>query len=871
MWDDAVLMARIEALGRRRWLSVAVAMAVCWVLAASAGAAPKTSPDTDTPPTTREQSLAALQDALQHEGGSGSVNPVAAADQGTDTPTAKREQSLAALQDALQHEGGSGSINPVAATDQARTVHARVANSAQWSDPRGDGDAGLAPDITTVTVSNTDNGLLTIRIEMPLERYLIEGTFVTVNFDTDENPATGSLIGSEYSVAIDGDTDTAALVWWDGTRWQWRNSSLRWSWNDGPTIEINARDIGNPQGFNLEVGASWEGVYDTYYDWAPDVGSWNYQVRAPAPPPPPPPAAGVAQWADPAGDQDPGAPDITAVTVSDDGVGTLTVRAETPREPSLASGRDLFVFFDTDRNPATGAPEFFEGTEYYVVFDEDSQTASLGRWDGSEWQSAASSVSARWDHGPTFTLDLREIGNQRGFNFWALAVKWGSGDTWDIDAAPDSGTWNYQAGTGSAPPPAPPPPAPPPPEPESDVFVRPTAGGEWAYTAPAVAYTGGRVVVHYVTEGRDAPLAGDVDEDGTPDYVEEIAEAADAALGQFERLGFKAPLPDTGGPDGRPDLYVKRPEQGILGIAVSHRFADGGAFLLIHPGLDTAANVLQDVSLRATVAHELFHLIQFAYTPGGEMPRWISEGTASAAEAIAYPDLDETNWFLQVGGWLDEPWRPLHDEEFHCDRCYGGALWWLTLHQDDPGLLPAYFDRIGLLARLGRPFGIATGVLNTIIGQRTNSARAPPGPGGRLPISVGEFDSLHGALAEFAEGIYRGGLKPGTLRQVKPRKKPRTTRRSIQLAGFSIHYLPVKVKANTRLLKITVKATSGRPPDVRLLIGGPSGRTIMPRSQGATQKITTRLRNRKDRRTVMLIITSGYRDPAAYRITHQAR
>ena len=187
-----------------------------------------------------------------------------------------------------------------------------------------------------------------------------------------------------------------------------------------------------------------------------------------------------------------------------------------------------------------------------------------------------------------------------------------------------------------------------------------------------------------------------------------------------------------------------------------------------------------------------------------------------------------------------------------------------------PGLLPAYFDRIGLLARLGRPFGIATGVLNTIIGQRTNSARAPPGPGGRLPVNTGEFDSLHGALAEFAEGIYRGGLKPGTLRQVKPRKKPRTTR-GIRLAGFSIHYLPVKVKANTRLLKLTVKTTGGEPPDVRLLIGGPNGRTITPRSQGATQTITTRLRNRKDRRTIILIITSGYRDPATYRITHQAR
>lgn len=36
--------------------------------------------------------------------------------------------------------------------------------------------------------------------------------------------------------------------------------------------------------------------------------------------------------------------------------------------------------------------------------------------------------------------------------------------------------------------------------------------------------------------------------------------------------------------------------------------------------------------------------------------------------------------------------------------------------------------------------------------------------------SAGEFDSLHRAIAEFAEGIYRAGLTPGTLKQIKPQK-----------------------------------------------------------------------------------------------------
>ena len=138
------------------------------------------------------------------------------------------------------------------------------------------------------------------------------------------------------------------------------------------------------------------------------------------------------------------------------------------------------------------------------------------------------------------------------------------------------------------------------------------------------------------------------------------------------------------------------------------------------------------------------------------------------------------------------------------------------------------------------------------------------------PVGVGEFDSLHEALAEFAEGIYREGLRPGALRQVKPRKKQRTIR-SVQLAGFSIHYLPVRVQPGARQLKITVKATGRQTPDVRLLIGGPNGRTITPPTTGTRQTLTARLRNRKQRRTIILIITSGHRTPTTYQITHRAK
>lgn len=65
------------------------------------------------------------------------------------------------------------------------------ANSATYNDPVGDADGGLAPDITTTTVSNDDVGALSIVISMPSEPYLITGDFVGIFLDTDQTPGTG--------------------------------------------------------------------------------------------------------------------------------------------------------------------------------------------------------------------------------------------------------------------------------------------------------------------------------------------------------------------------------------------------------------------------------------------------------------------------------------------------------------------------------------------------------------------------------------------------------------------------------------------------------------------------------------------------------
>src|SRR5207249_2190537 len=77
---------------------------------------------------------------------------------------------------------------------------------------------------------------------------------------------------------------------------------------------------------------------------------------------------------------------------------------------------------------------------------------------------------------------------------------------------------------------------------------------------------------------------------GVPDYVEQVGAAVDVALLYYERHGFKQPLPDTAGPDSKPDIYIDTLPAGVLGFTLKQAHSEGGTFVLVSPTLDTAAS-----------------------------------------------------------------------------------------------------------------------------------------------------------------------------------------------------------------------------------------------------------------------------------------
>ncbi len=210
------------------------------------------------------------------------------------------------------------------------------------------------------------------------------------------------------------------------------------------------------------------------------------------------------------------------------------------------------------------------------------------------------------------------------------------------------------------------------------------------YASPERTYSSERAVVHYVVLGIDAPPLNDDDGDGVPDYVQRVGDAADGALAYFERRGFRLPLPDEGGPDARPDLYVSRFAPGTLGVSFPAVRADGGAFAVVANNLDPSAE-RSFASLGATVAHELFHLTQFAYfEPGRDpvIPTWILEGTAAAMETRVYPELDDLVSTIQLRRWYSAT------DESISTQSYGAQLLWRHLDVAQPRLLPSLLARL---------------------------------------------------------------------------------------------------------------------------------------------------------------------------------
>jgi hypothetical protein len=195
--------------------------------------------------------------------------------------------------------------------------------------------------------------------------------------------------------------------------------------------------------------------------------------------------AAADTWSDPAGDAQ-GGPDVTAVTVTNDPSGTVTMSIDVPpwaSGPTGLSGRGIAVGLDTNLNGSDTDPTD-RMLVVWVLFQPSvsSWAASPAPFDTLvQTEGRKLDVPSLRSRATATNIELSfarsELGIDGGFGFWIGSVVsvFRHQDGWS-DRAPDSGYLTYALTL----PPPPPPPAPP-------AVVKPVIGAPVASLARPVA------------------------------------------------------------------------------------------------------------------------------------------------------------------------------------------------------------------------------------------------------------------------------------------------------------------------------------------------------------------------------------------------
>ena len=198
----------------------------------------------------------------------------------------------------------------------------------------------------------------------------------------------------------------------------------------------------------------------------------------------------------------------------------------------------------------------------------------------------------------------------------------------------------------------------------------------------------GHFRIHYAVTGDDAVDAADTDGDGIPDWVTFTGSILDSIYAQYELMGYQTLLGDNGDGGGYEyDVYLRE-----LSYANVYGYTRYGIDSYLELDDDYAERIyLGDPynSMRVTVAHELFHAVQFTYYAGSE-GRWWQEATAVFMEDVMYPDINDYWQYLNPDyfgeTFFDDPATGLasYGSSGSAVNIYGASVFVHFLNQSKP-------------------------------------------------------------------------------------------------------------------------------------------------------------------------------------------
>jgi hypothetical protein len=203
----------------------------------------------------------------------------------------------------------------------------------------------------------------------------------------------------------------------------------------------------------------------------------------------------------------------------------------------------------------------------------------------------------------------------------------------------------------------------------------------------------GNFSIHYETSGAHAVPPDDTDSDGIPDYVEEVAAAADSSYRhQVQRLGYTDPIQQGQTYDieivNMRDIYgidyygATATRNQTTFIQIENDFSEG------FPPNDDNNN--QIGAVKVTVAHEFKHAIQYeANQWGGETGLWL-EMDGTLMEEVTYDNVnDYYNYIVWESSIFNNPSGGFYPGSYehvswalYFEEKYGSQFWvdvWKTI------------------------------------------------------------------------------------------------------------------------------------------------------------------------------------------------
>lgn len=314
--------------------------------------------------------------------------------------------------------------------------------------------------------------------------------------------------------------------------------------------------------------------------------------------------------------------------------------------------------------------------------------------------------------------------------------------------------------------------------------LRPTSTeAEWSYDGAPVSHFDtpqGHFRVWYATEGRHAPLA--VTPNAAPEAATLAGGAAEVALSRYQQLGFRTPLADDENADcsdngggARLDLYLFdfAAADGTIVVSSCQPTAPElcSGFMLVENDFAGSAYASAGDGFRTVVPHELFHLVQRAYSSNAEA--WWNEGTAQWAAKQVFPELQDLEAFLPA--FFARTDRPLDFPPIGAAAAfsYGAAIWPVFLG-----------ERFGLTTPREAFQELSQGASSALSATQTSLASL----GSDLPSAFAEFARWNLATAERSDpdGYARAALYPEVPLDTMPATLP--SRVEGKLAGLSARY-----------------------------------------------------------------------------------